>query len=464
MCGRNFAELTSRSARQHIVPFSRSLRQARSNLAKTSAAVLLGMLLSAPAMAESQTMTGKSDLGLRSRSTIQDYQTTEAASEAAGQTQSRGFGNAADILPLMVDSPERRQLAKDIERFLREGKVQEAKSRLSRATNVGTLAIVLMDQLRRPSFLGELQALGLPDDDQSTALPADAGELVSVPIDGSVATLTAATSEALAELKAARDREQQRADALSRDLSAVTEELVALQALRAQEAASAAVNAQQWAELKASFQKERERADALTRDLAVVADERHALQQLRGQHAVLAAYNRRELQELEEELGRGLQRNQAASAVRQRADESQSSKSSEPIGMARPARSSGDSSLGSLPVRAAAVPVTTNILRGVPNVVDAATLSLQGRTIHLMGVQTDGDAGSANELTKYLDGREVDCEPTGPTDVYRCQVDGMDLSMVVLFNGGGRVAPDASLGLTLASDRARSARVGIWSN
>ncbi len=464
MCGRKFTELTSRSARQHIVPFGRSLRKARSNLAKTSAAVLLGTLLSGPVMAESQTLTGKSDLGLRSRSNIQDYQTTESASEALGQTESSGFGNAADILPLMVDSPERRQLAKDIERLLREGKVEEAKSRLSKATNVGTLAILLMDQLRRPSFLGELQALGLPDDDQSTTLPAAAGELVSVPIDGSVATLTAATSDALAELKAAKDREQQRADALSRDLAAVTEELVALQDLRAREAASAAVNAQQWAELKASFQKERERADAVTRELAVIAEERHALQQLRGQHAVLAAYNRRELQELKEELGRGLQRNQVASAVRQKADQSQSSKSSEPIGMASLARSSGASSGKPLPARAAAVLATTDILRGVPNVVNAATLSLQGRTIHLIGVQTDGDVGSANELTKYLGGREVDCEPAGPTDVYRCQVDGMDLSMVVLFNGGGRVAPDASPGLTLAADRARSARVGIWSN
>jgi endonuclease YncB( thermonuclease family) len=195
-----------------------------------------------------------------------------------------------------------------------------------------------------------------------------------------------------------------------------------------------------------------------------MAEERHALQQLRGQHAVLAAYNRRELQELKEKLGQERQRNQAASAVHQTTDQSQSSKSSEPIGMASRARSSGASSRGPLPVRVAAVLATTNRLRGVPNVVDAATLSLQGRTIHLVGVQTDGDAGSANELTKYLSGREVDCEPAGPTDVYRCQVDGMDLSMVVLFNGGGRVAPDASPGLTLAADRARSARVGIWSN
>jgi endonuclease YncB( thermonuclease family) len=268
------------------------------------------------------------------------------------------------------------------------------------------------------------------------------------------------TSSELAELKITRDREQQRADGLSRDLATVTEELHALQALRAQEAASAAENAQRWAELKASFEKERQRADAVARDLAVLAEERHALQQLREQEAVFAAYNRRELKE---ELGRERLRNQAAAAMRQKAEQSQSSKSGEPIDMESLALSHEVSSPGSLPVRVAAVQANTYRLHGIPNVVDAATLSLQGRTVRLVGVQTDGDASSANELNRYLDGREVNCEPAGPTDVYRCQVDGIDLSMVVLFNGGGRAAPDATLGLTLAADKARSARVGVWS-
>ncbi|MPR12230.1 thermonuclease family protein [Microvirga tunisiensis] len=416
-------------------------------------------------MAEDQTPSGESKLGLRSRSDIQDLRTTEPASRPANLTETSGVGNAPSVLPFLVDSPERRQLAKDLEKLLREEKIEEAEGRLSQAINLATLAVFLQDQLRTPSLLDELQALGLRDDYQSTALPAAAGQPVALSRDSSGATHAVPASDELAELKVARDREQQRADALSRDLATVAEELHALQALRAREATSAAVNAQQWAELKASFEKERERADAVTRDLAVMAEERHALQQLRGQDAVLVAYGRRELQELKEELlGRERQRNQAASAVHQTAEESQSSRSGEPIGMASLALSPGASSPGSLAVRAAAVQATTYRLHGVPNVVDAATLSLQGRTVHLVGVQTDGDAGSASELTKYLDGREVDCEPAGPTDVYRCQVDGMDLSTVVLFNGGGRAAPHAPPGLALAADRARSARVGIWSN
>jgi endonuclease YncB( thermonuclease family) len=267
----------------------------------------------------------------------------------------------------------------------------------------------------------------------------------------------------LSEMQTVIEQEQKRADALSQDLAKVTGELHALQALRTQEASSAAVDAQHWAELKASLERERERADAVTRDLAVTAEKLHAVQRQRGQDAVVSAYNSRELQELREELRRERLKSQAASAMRLKVEQPQSSKSSEQLGMASLAPSPGTSSPGSLPVRVAAVQANTNGLRGVPNVVDAATLSLQGRAVRLVGVQTDGDAGSADGLTKYLDGREVDCEPAGPTDVYRCQVDGRDLSMVVLFNGGGRATPDATSELTLAADRARSARVGIWS-
>ncbi|WP_201835037.1 thermonuclease family protein [Microvirga zambiensis] len=408
-------------------------------------------------MAEDRTLTEQS-----SHSNIQVLQTTKWASNLVNQTETSDVGNTPNVMPLLVDTPERRQLAKDIEHLLRDGKIEEAEGYLDKALNVATFAIFLQDQLKTPSLLAELQALGLPDDNRSTVLPGARGRPVALAPDSSGATHAVPTTDELAELKVAREREQQRADALSRDLATVTEELRALQALRAQEAASAAVTAQQWADLRASLENERGRADAATRDLAVMAEERHALQRLRGQDAVLAAYSRKELQELKNELGRERQRSQAASAVHQKAEQSQSNTRGEPIGTASLVPSPGASSPGSLPARAT-VQATTRRLRGVPNVVDAATLSLQDRTIRLVGVQTDGDARSASELIKYLDDREVDCEPAGPTDVYRCQVDGVDLSTVVLFNGGGRAAPDATPGLALAADRARSARIGVWS-
>ena len=408
-------------------------------------------------------MAGESKLGASHRSETQDLQTTEQASKSVSRTETSVVGDVPSILPLLVVSPERRQLAKDVERLLRQSKIEEAENRLNEAVDVGTLAILLLDQLRTPSLSAELQALGLPDDKQSPVLPATRAEPASPLPNGSSTPQTVSISNELAALTIAREQEQKRADALSQDLANATGELKALQALRTQEAASAAVDAQQWAELKASLERERERVHAVMRDLTVTAEKLHAVQRQRGQDAVLSAYKSRELQELREELRRERLKSQAAFAVRQNAEQSQGSKSGEQISMASLAPTPGASSPRSTPVRVVPVQANTDKLRGVPTVVDAATLSLQGRTVRLFGVQTDGDAGSVDEMIKYLDGREVNCERTAQKDAYRCQVDRRDLSMVVLFNGGGRATPDATSELTLAADRARSARVGIWS-
>jgi endonuclease YncB( thermonuclease family) len=82
--------------------------------------------------------------------------------------------------------------------------------------------------------------------------------------------------------------------------------------------------------------------------------------------------------------------------------------------------------------------------------------------VRLFGVEAADDVGSTDELTRYLSGREVVCEVVARPDLYRCQVDGKDLSVVVLFNGGGRVTSDGTPELKIATDRARSAGVGIW--
>jgi endonuclease YncB( thermonuclease family) len=71
-----------------------------------------------------------------------------------------------------------------------------------------------------------------------------------------------------------------------------------------------------------------------------------------------------------------------------------------------------------------------------------------------------GEASS--EFGQYLASREVACEPTGKGDSYRCNVDDQDLSRVVLFNGGGRAATDATSELKAAEQHARKARLGIW--
>ncbi|MDF2688419.1 MAG: hypothetical protein K0Q80_1384 [Microvirga sp.] len=101
-------------------------------------------------------------------------------------------------------------------------------------------------------------------------------------------------------------------------------------------------------------------------------------------------------------------------------------------------------------------------LRGVPDVIDTATLSLKGEVVRLFGVEWAPGGGKPEDLTRYLNGREVACEPAGSNDVYRCQVGNQDLSRVVLFNGGGRPTNDATPDLQAAADKAREAKIGVW--
>jgi endonuclease YncB( thermonuclease family) len=102
-------------------------------------------------------------------------------------------------------------------------------------------------------------------------------------------------------------------------------------------------------------------------------------------------------------------------------------------------------------------------IRGVPQVLDTAALFLNGRVVRLFGVQWAKGAGSPDQLTQYLAGREVSCTPTGTADIYSCAVDGRDLSTVVLYNGGGRTTEQATPDLKLAEEHARRMRVGLWS-
>jgi endonuclease YncB( thermonuclease family) len=103
-------------------------------------------------------------------------------------------------------------------------------------------------------------------------------------------------------------------------------------------------------------------------------------------------------------------------------------------------------------------------LKGVPEVLDTATLALGGKVIPLFGVEWVRGAGSPEELTRYLNGREVVCDEAPSPGTYRCQVDSQDLSKVVLYNGGGRAKPDATPELKAAEDAARSAGRGVWAD
>ncbi|CAO4164089.1 Nuclease [Methylorubrum populi] len=102
-----------------------------------------------------------------------------------------------------------------------------------------------------------------------------------------------------------------------------------------------------------------------------------------------------------------------------------------------------------------------NAIVGVPEVIDTATLRVGGKVVRLFGVEWVR-GGQADELSKYLRGRSVTCQPAPGSSAHICTVEGRDLSEVVLFNGGGRASSEASPDLVAAEDHARSERLGVW--
>jgi endonuclease YncB( thermonuclease family) len=100
-------------------------------------------------------------------------------------------------------------------------------------------------------------------------------------------------------------------------------------------------------------------------------------------------------------------------------------------------------------------------LKGVPEVVDTATLRLEGKVVRLFGVEW-ARGGQAEDLTRYLRGREIECQLATAPDVYRCRVEAQDLSKVVLFNGGARATADATPELAAAENHAKAERLGVW--
>ncbi|TMJ37028.1 MAG: PBP1A family penicillin-binding protein [Alphaproteobacteria bacterium] len=105
---------------------------------------------------------------------------------------------------------------------------------------------------------------------------------------------------------------------------------------------------------------------------------------------------------------------------------------------------------------------SAGVIRGVPIVQTTGMLEIAGHVLRLFGVE--GARGRpAREFTRYLGNREVACEPAGSGNDYRCRVGDQDLSRVVLFNGGGRAAANATADLRALEQQARASRVGIWS-
>ncbi|MDB5370013.1 MAG: penicillin-binding protein family [Roseomonas sp.] len=111
-------------------------------------------------------------------------------------------------------------------------------------------------------------------------------------------------------------------------------------------------------------------------------------------------------------------------------------------------------------VPAAAAPAVAEQLRGVPTVVDTATLQIGGQVVRLTGV-VGVPGGFVGPMTQWIAGREATCEAQD-TATWRCTIGGRDLSELVLSNGGGRATTDAPPELRRAERAARTVRLGVW--
>ena len=122
---------------------------------------------------------------------------------------------------------------------------------------------------------------------------------------------------------------------------------------------------------------------------------------------------------------------------------------------------------GTVPSRPqSSAPASANSLNlgpisGVPEIIDTSTLRIDGKVVRLFGVEW-ARGGQPEDLSRYLRNREVTCRPAPAADTYRCQVDGRDVSEVVLYNGGARTTPNATSDLVAAENHARTERLGIW--
>jgi membrane peptidoglycan carboxypeptidase len=100
-------------------------------------------------------------------------------------------------------------------------------------------------------------------------------------------------------------------------------------------------------------------------------------------------------------------------------------------------------------------------IAGIPDVVDTATLRIEGGTVRLAGVTGLGGA-YARDLAAYIGDRGIACRLTS-SERYRCEVDGFDLAELVLRNGAGRATAHAAPALVEAQRKARDEARGIWS-
>jgi hypothetical protein len=245
---------------------------------------------------------------------LQDAQTSKSLAEPLPQLETNS-DNISSVLLMLGTSPERRQLATELEHLLQQGKFEAAEGRLYRAIEIGSLAVLLADRFRDPKFLKRLQELGSKGEERHPPPLIAADNPTMLPMDSPNHEHPQPHATNLSELKQAKGREQHRADAIARELATANEELHALRTLREREASSVTDMLRQLTKLKAAIEWEREQADAATRELVAVSEEHRAIQTMREQDSTLLASSRKEVSELRVELEKERQRNDSNTAA-----------------------------------------------------------------------------------------------------------------------------------------------------
>ena len=97
----------------------------------------------------------------------------------------------------------------------------------------------------------------------------------------------------------------------------------------------------------------------------------------------------------------------------------------------------------------------------VEQVIDTATLQIQGETIELAGIKGLGTP-YRDQLAKFIEeqGSQIRCEPID--ERYVCFVKNVDLGLAALTNGAARPDADATPQYQQAADEARRNRRGIF--
>ncbi|MBF9196355.1 hypothetical protein [Microvirga terrestris] len=199
------------------------------------------------------------------------------------------------LLPLLLTSTDRRQLAADLEASIRKGDMKSAENSLNTAIEVGTLAIVLSDHLSNPNLLKALQDLNV----QASAHSAPLVQAPAMNASGACTTATEQSSANLAELQDALDRERSHGGMISQTLATLEQERNALAARLEADTASHDIKS---VELQKALRQEQERSETFRQDLQRLREGYQTLQVAKEQAATqadIAASDNRVQQERE---------------------------------------------------------------------------------------------------------------------------------------------------------------------